>query len=214
MTSHVELADRLSYCAGRDASDPRVAARCRPDRNVLKHTGPISSLSTRQPRCHSECPGRRMKSGRQPARARTKQRVPADKVRRSGRPKTNSTPTLLSDRAKLFFTPSAEGMSRLPWTRSRSLDGFSVQMRSSPRDWPKGAPSPLIGPGGMAAATADCPSNRESNIVLRGLRSLAERRQPRSHPRIGRERRQVLLNSAHRERYGVSMERRCCCSCW
>ena len=43
-----------------------------------------------------------------------------------------------------------------------------------PRDWPKGAPSPLIGPGGVAAATADCPSNRESNIVLHGLRSLAD----------------------------------------
>ena len=67
-----------------------------------------------------------------------------------------------------------------------------------PRDWQKGAPSPLIGPGGMAAATADRPSNRESNIVLRGLRSLADRRQPRSHPPDWeRERRQVLVNSVH-----------------
>ena len=52
-----------------------------------------------------------------------------------------------------------------------------------PGDWPKGAPSPLIGPeGGVTAVAADRPSNKESNMVLRGLCLLAVRRQPCSHP--------------------------------
>ena len=42
------------------------------------------------------------------------------------------TNSLQSDCPGLLFTPSPEGRSRLPWTRSRSLDGFGAQMRSSP----------------------------------------------------------------------------------
>ena len=37
-----------------------------------------------------------------------------------------------SDHPGQLFTPSPEGRSHLPWTRSRSLDDFGAQMRSSP----------------------------------------------------------------------------------
>ena len=56
--------------------------------------------------------------------------------------------------------------------------------------------------------TADRPSNRKmSNIVLHWL-PLAERRQTRSHlSDWSRETPSPSLNSAHRERYGVRIQR-------
>ena len=97
---------------------------------------------------------------------------------------------------------------------SLSLDGLARKCAPRPRDWPKGAPSPLNGPGGMAAATADCPSNRRVTLSCVGCAHWPTDGNLARSPRIGRERCEVLLNSAHRERYGVRIERRCCCSCW
>ena len=45
------------------------------------------------------------------------------------------------------YSPLSEG-GRLLAIRSPSLDGFGTQFARRPREWPKGAPSPLIGLGG------------------------------------------------------------------
>ena len=136
--------------------------------------------SNPQPQCHSKYLGRRMKGGRQPARARTRQRGPAGKARRSWAIRQTKPTTLQSDHAEQLSTPSPEGRSRL---LRPALPHWTVLVRKCarrPRDWPKGAPSPLIGPGGVAGFTADRPSNRKSsNIVLRWL-SLADQWQTRS----------------------------------
>ena len=119
-------------------------------------------------------------------------RTPAGQTRRPGNEADKAT-RRPGDETLTFFTPDSTPRTLLHPLLQRggaaSFDPLSLtglfwhaKCARRPRDWPKGEPSPLIGPGGMAAATADRPSNRESNIVLRGLRSLADRRQPRSHP--------------------------------
>ena len=164
--------------------------------------------SNPQQRCHSKYQGRRAKDGRQPARGRTRQRAPAGKARRSETIRQANPNCPQSDRADQLFTPRP-GRRGLPLvTPPPLLDGFGTQSARCPCDWPKGVPSPLIGLGGVAGLTADRPSNRKmSNIVLRWLPS-AERRQTRSHlSDWSREPPSPSLNSAHRERYGIRMER-------
>ena len=190
--------------------------------------------SNPQQRRHSKYQGRRMKDGHQPVRGRTRQRVPAGQARRSqtirpanpncwqtptagkpqlrANPNCGQTPTAGSRIAPINYSlPVQGGGDSLSEPAPPLLDGFGARSARCRSDWPKGAPSPLIGPGGgggVAGITADCPSNRKrSNIVLRSL-SLAERQQTRPHLSDGsRETPSPSFNSAHRERYGIRMER-------
>ena len=183
MTSRVELADRLSYCAGRDASYTRGAARHRPDRRRARAHGTnllsldsTTTMPLRVPGMEDE--------GRTPTSASANKAASANRQGQAIRQTKNQ---LNSDDfcriAPNYYSPLLQrGGATCHGPALAHSTFWACKCARRLRDWPKGAPSLLIGPGGVAAATADRPSNRESNIVLRGLRSLADQRQPRSHP--------------------------------
>ena len=184
--------------------------------------------SIQQPRGHSKYPGWRKKGGHQPARARTRQRAPAGKARRSGRPKPTLRQTKTNNSQGRM--DGAEGRKRLenkPGPKKLSIGRVAPTIIpllcwEDPRlsvasvHWVEGVSRP-------SPPEKDRPSKRKlSNSIPRWL---PIGRTPRLCARrsLGKQGLRPLFgveftplgtsDSTHRERYGVRMERRCCYCC-